>query len=163
MFALSPFLNYFNAVFGNFCYLAVINSRARLANCLLNMVWLVYFVSWLGFSLEHFCLERNIQDLHVLSRHFDTVQVYFQFVETDRGTPNTACAELDSGLTEKNLWSAFIARSEAPSYTSEKPSYECACGELSWEKFISMLLRAESSRTDLYRAESYSDVLLRTA
>ena len=51
--------------------------------------------------MEHFCLERNIQDLYVLSRHFDTVQVYFQFVETDRGTPNTACAELDSGLIEE--------------------------------------------------------------
>ena len=27
-----------------------------------------------------FCLERNIQDLHVLSRHFDTVQVYLRIL-----------------------------------------------------------------------------------
>ena len=72
------------------------------------MLWVSSGASWLGSSLEHFCLERNIQDLHVLSRHYDTVQVYFQFVETDQGTPNTACAELDSGLIEKSLWSAFI-------------------------------------------------------
>ena len=59
------------------------------------MLRVLYGARGLGSALEHVCLERNIQDLHVLSRHFDTVQVYFQFVETDRGTPNTACAELD--------------------------------------------------------------------
>ena len=79
-----------------------------------------YRASWLGSSLEHVWSERNIEDLHVLSGHFDTVQVYFQFVEIDRGTPNTACAELDSGLIEKSFWSSFIARSE-PTPCISKP------------------------------------------
>ena len=36
--------------------------------------------------------------------------------------------ELDSGLKEKSLWSAFIARSE-PYTTYQKPSYAGACGQ----------------------------------
>ena len=41
------------------------------------------------------------------------------FLYSTRLPPNTACAELDSGLIEKSLWSAFIARSAPPSYISK--------------------------------------------
>ena len=40
-----------------------------------------------------FSLERNVQDLHVWCRHFDTVEVNFRFL----------CVELDSGVMEKSL------------------------------------------------------------
>ena len=85
-------------------------------NQILNTVWLVYCEFSMRqadyASLEHFCLERIIQDLHVLSQH-------------SRLPPNTACAELDSGLIEKSLWSAFITRSEPPLYISK--TFLCRC------------------------------------
>ena len=82
---------------------------------LTGMLPVSYGASWLGSSLEHFCSEQNIQDLHVLS---------------DRGTPDTACAELDSALIE-NVSDLHLLQGASLHPTYQKPSYAGACGELS--------------------------------
>ena len=64
-----------------------------------------YGASWLGPSLELFCLERNFQDLQVLSRHFDTIH---------------CMCWTGFRLNRKiDLWSVFVAWSEPPPYISK--------------------------------------------
>ena len=127
------------------------------------MLQVSYRASSLGSSLEHFCLERNIQDQHVLSRHFVTVQVYLQFVETDRATPNTACAELDSDLIEKKHRICIYCQERAHTLISKTFLRRCLWPVVLRNVISTMLPSAETSRTDLYRAESCRGMLLRAA
>ena len=62
----------------------------------ISFVWDV--LTWSPF--ESICVEHDVQDL---PSRLKSMQVSFHFVETDRGTPNASCTELDSGFVEKSL------------------------------------------------------------
>ena len=78
--------------------------------------------------------------------HFDTLQVYFQFVETDRGTPNAPSVKLDFGFKKSLIFFFFFffffARSEptstiSPSLRGWRIKTKCFCKRLQYKCLIS--------------------------